>query len=329
MVSILKVSIQYTKNDSFLIKSVGRQYCIDCINRLERIDVPFTTNLNIEKFSCKLIYWVDPFDSAQMIVKLTDLTMKSVYAIDVVLYDTSPSKEMVFQNNEWKATLDMKKKVCTNCVFNRQSFGLVNRKKAQYHFPGHNLYIHRKPQPNEGQSIIVNHIVSLLENEAFADVHFDVTGARLPAHTLIVSAGSPVLAAMFQNDFEERSTGIVNIKDTSVETFRQFLRYLYTGNMPECKEDATVADLFGMADKYGVDSLKEECAVCLAEQLDVENAVDTLIKAYLHSSTTLYEETMSFVSRNASAICSQPSWLILMKEYPDLCFEATQFISLK
>ena len=177
--------------------------------------------------------------------------------------------------------------------------------------------------------MILKHVASLLDNETSADIEFHVNGTKLVAHSLIVSAGSPVLAAMFQNDFQEKSKRIATIKDTTVEVFQQFLRYLYTGDVLENKKDAIVTDLFALADKYGVDSLKDECAVYMAEQLSVENAVDTLIAAHLHSSTTLYEETVSFISRNATAVYSHRDWFILMIENPKFCFQVSQCIKSK
>ena len=320
------MSVRTTKNDSFLIKSMDRQYCIECIDRLQSIDSPFTTELMVGKFSCKLVHLVNPFKSNQIIVKLIGLPVTFLYAADVVFYDTTPNKAMVLEKDEWTVTLDMKKQVCFSCVLNRQMSSLINRNKVQYHFPSHNLYLYRKPHTKKGQSTIVNHVASLLDNETSADIEFHVNGTKLVAHSLIVSAGSPVLAAMFQNDFQEKSKRIATINDTTVEVFQQFLRYLYTGDVLENKKDAIVPDLFALADKYGVDSLKDECAVYMAEQLSVENAVDTLIAAHLHSSTILYEETVSFISRNMLTVCSCADWLSFMKEYPELCFVVNKSI---
>jgi len=339
----VKISLEKMKNNSFLIKTVVEPDI--CLQHGGLDHLPISTKLTEEEFSCELNYRVNPLSSHQIIVTLTDTA--SVSAVDVIPLNAGPSREMtkkeekrivLSDNGErmivkreewWEVVLGMNRTICSECTDHslmRMMMTPVSFPNAQCHFPSHNLYIHCKPKENKGKLVILKHLTSLLENEALADVHFDVTGTRLPAHTLIVSAGSPVLAAMFQNGFEERSTRIVHITDASVEVFRQFLRYLYTGNTPECKEDAMVADLFVMADKYGVDSLKEECALCLAEQLKMENAVNTLIQSHLHSSKTLYEETIYFMSRNALAVCSNSGWLRFMKEYPDLCFEANQRI---
>ena len=79
----------------------------------------------------------------------------------------------------------------------------------------------------------MDNIESLLKNQTLVDMEFEIGGNKLPAHVAIVAARSPVLAAMFQNDFKESHTKIVKIEDTTVDVFQQFLNYLYTGKMEE------------------------------------------------------------------------------------------------
>jgi len=322
----MKVTIQQLQDNLVLIKSVERQYCIDCIGRIQSLDLPFTNNLVAEKFSCKLTHIVDSINSDQIQVNLTNTSMKTVCAVDVILFDSSPRKSMALENDEWKVALVMEKRICNNCVFNRGTSGLTSRSKTQYHFPSHNVFIHLKPKSMEGQAIILNHIASLLENGALADIQFHINDTILPAHSLIISAASPVLAAMFFNNFQEKSTRIVTIIDASLEAFKQFLRYLYTGNILDGVKEVMAADLFVLADKYGVEPLKEECTVCLVEQLSVMNAVDTLIIAHLHSSTVLYQEAISFMSRNASAVYSSSRFLDFKMDFPDLYLEVDSMI---
>ena len=113
----------------------------------------------------------------------------------------------------------------------------------------------KKPKTDEAP--ILQNIVSLLKNRNPEDMTFEIGGNNLHAHTEIVGASSPVLAAMFQNDFEESRTQTVKIEDTTVEVFQQFLHYLYANQVPEMKKEGIAAGLFELADKYEVDSLKE------------------------------------------------------------------------
>ena len=131
---------------------------------------------------------------------------------------------------------------------------------------------------------------------------------------------------MFQQDFVEKKTGIVEIKDTKPEVFRQLLQYLYTGKASLIEKDGMAHDLLVAADKYAVETLKEECAEILVKNLKIENALRTLIIAHLHSSSKLHEATLSFMSKHGKAICSRSDWMDLIKTYPELCFQATQLM---
>ena len=345
----VRISLEKMKNCSFLIKTVVEPDI--CLQHGGAEELPISTQLTEGDFSCSLYYRVDPQSPSQITVTLTSVT--SLSAVEVILLDATPNLEMIKNESThipstnnggemmekkgefWEVTLDMKRKFCLKCYQSQQSLirmvtapvsSVPPASNSQYHFPSHNLYLHLKSYTDKGNSVILKHVASLLDNETSADIEFHVNGTKLVAHSLIVSAGSPVLAAMFQNDFQEKSKRIATINDTTVEVFQQFLRYLYTGDVLENKKDAIVPDLFALADKYGVDSLKDECAVYMAEQLSVENAVDTLIAAHLHSSTILYEETVSFISRNMLTVCSCADWLSFMKEYPELCFVVNKSI---
>ena len=247
--------------------------------------------------------------------------IREVSKVDVLSFGDcdTPMGEMTKRGNDWIHTLPSYHIKCSGCLIKKTC------RATYYRFPDYVLFVQLK-KPKIDVAPILQNIVSFLKNRNREDMTFEIGGNNLHAHTQIVGASSPVLAAMFQNDFKEGLTKTVKIEDTTVEVFQQFLHYLYTNQVPEMKKEGIAAGLFELADKYAVDSLKEESAICLAKQLDVENAVKTLIAAYLHSSESLQQKTLSFMSKNGLAICSRPDWLQLMENYPKLCFQATQRI---
>ena len=168
------------------------------------------------------------------------------------------------------------------------------------------------------------HLAKLLKEQTLTDITFKVKNETFKAHTIIVAAGSPVLSAMFKNNLIENRTRIVEVKDTKPQVFKQLLQYLYTGNASQIEHGGMAHYLFVAADTYGVGSLKEECVSVLIKNLKVENAVHTLVFTHLHFSKKLHDATLSFMSSNATAICSRKDWMDLMKTYPDLCLQATQ-----
>ena len=179
----------------------------------------------------------------------------------------------------------------------------------------------------KGSKHVLEHLEKLWENKTISDVTFKCGDKLIKAHTLILASGSPVLAAMFQNDFKENQKRMVLIKDIEAKVFENFLRYIYVG---ECdlleKGGNEVANLLVAADKYAVDSLKEECAIYLSQTLTVENASKYLVLAHLHNVHKLHESALDFMSKNAKAVCSRKDWMDVIKSYPELCFQATQLM---
>jgi speckle-type POZ protein len=128
---------------------------------------------------------------------------------------------------------------------------------------------------------------------------------------------------MFQHNFRENQEKVVEIKDINPDVFEALLCYIYIGNG---RRNVDVAELLVAADKYAVETLKEECALFLSRKLTVKNAVQYLVLAHLHSSRKLREASLHFISKNAKAICSSKDWMEIIKNYPELCFQATQLI---
>lgn len=90
----------------------------------------------------------------------------------------------------------------------------------------------------------------------FTDVDFLVGNESLGAHRFLLSASSPVFAAMFKSGMGEAQTGIVRISDVDPVTFKHFLEFLYTGRVAAT---AKREELFVVADKYQVETLAHLC----------------------------------------------------------------------
>lgn len=180
----------------------------------------------------------------------------------------------------------------------------------------------------QGEKNIMNGFAQLFTNQIQCDVQFQFPSEKsVGSHVSVLSAGSPVFAAMFQaGRFEEATTRKVTIEDVEMDVFTQLLTYLYTGNAPELNNEQITQPLFEAADKYGVETLKRECVDVMLTRLTVNNAIDMLVWSHLHSIPKLYEATMNFVAAHGNQLCFLPEWMDLMKNYPDLCFSATQRI---
>ena len=68
----------------------------------------------------------------------------------------------------------------------------------------------------KGLKAINNNLSKLLGNESLADIKFVFGDDKVPAHSAIIAASSPVFAAMFEGGrFKEGQTRTVNVEDNS------------------------------------------------------------------------------------------------------------------
>ena len=288
-------------------------------------NIPSHYEFNVENFSCRLDYqWSNVHKKGTAInYRLSAVNSDAgLKGIDLIELDVG------YSDIKYMKKIPMK---IENGVWNIYRSNQQDPKHRFYtptygYTKPHIFFIYTKPTIKKRQGVIQKYVESLFMNHSLADIKFVVNGHEFPAHNLIVAAGSPVLATMFQNDFKEKQTRIVTIEDTSADTFKLFLNYLYTGDLPTASQEDLLVGLFQLAHKYEVTSLKEEMVEYIVEELKVENAADILIVSYLFSSTNLYDETLAFIAENSVAICSRPEWLDLVREYPELCFNAFLFI---
>ena len=162
-------------------------------------------------------------------------------------------------------------------------------------------------------------------------VIYCLDNGKLKAHSPILCAGSPVLAATLSHDFTESRSRVIEINGIEQQVFAKLLQYIYTGSTGGNAEESNAADaeslleeLLSAADMYQVVLLKEECASALAETLQMDNVTRILVLAHLHSCDSLLEAAMNFLVKNAKEVSSRPDWYQLMEKYPKLCFQATQ-----
>ena len=87
----------------------------------------------------------------------------------------------------------------------------------------------------------------LFESQRFSDVTLSVGGREFQAHKALLAARSPVFAAMFEHEMEERKHNRVDITDVDHEVLREMLRFIYTGKTNNLEKMAD--DLLAAADK--------------------------------------------------------------------------------
>ena len=231
---------------------------------------------------------------------------------------------------------------CSDWIFNtltHHRLSCLSCEPHQFHLPFNQVVVNfstsifneEEPRSSEraikeGEKSALDRLSNLLEDSTFSDVTFNVEEECFRAHTSILAAASPMMSAMFQHDFKETRTRVVNIEDTKPVIFKQLLQYIYTGTASQVEDEEVTMDLFVAADKYGVEALKEECSLILGRKLNVDNVVSILILSHLHSMPNLFNVCLSFMVNNNRTVCSHPDYAILMEKWPKLCFLVNQLM---
>ncbi|XP_065222354.1 speckle-type POZ protein-like isoform X3 [Planococcus citri] len=138
---------------------------------------------------------------------------------------------------------------------------------------------------------------SLLENPKCADVIFTTNGSNYPAHKYVLSARSPVFAAMFKRkDLKNGKIRKIRINVTHMgeEVLRAMLRYIYTGKYENIGK---LADkLFVAGAKYGLEELRKISEQTLCQTLTAENAEDMFVFAKKHHANELKSKAAQFIA---------------------------------
>ena len=74
--------------------------------------------------------------------------------------------------------------------------------------------------------------------------------------------------------------------------------------------------LLMLADKYMVRRLKSLCEESLGERLEVSNAAEMLVRAYLHEAKSLQADAVDFVTSNMVKVMETPGWKTVTESHP-------------
>jgi speckle-type POZ protein len=162
------------------------------------------------------------------------------------------------------------------------------------------------------------HLKQLFERKLLTDVVIHVKDEKFDAHKLILSARSQVFLAMFQSDLTEAQSNTIKIEDIKPAVFKEVLRFIYTDQVEQLDEIAE--ELLAVAERYMLELLKSKCESHLARKITVENCVDFLLLADLHSAVGLKTFVLDFFRLRAAEVAQTASWQQLMHSANPLLF---------
>ena len=148
----------------------------------------------------------------------------------------------------------------------------------------------------------------------------NVDNVKFPAHKFMLSARSPVFAAMFQHDTKENQEDAVDIPHIQSDAFKVALKFIYTGDVKGVEKYAD--ELLGFANQYDLDQLKSRCEDVMAAELSLVNAFHHLVSAELNCAKRLKKMAISYLIKDE--ILSTADWKDFATSHPLLLLELYQ-----
>jgi len=129
---------------------------------------------------------------------------------------------------------------------------------------------------------------------------------------------------MFKSGMLESKRGEnveIDIEDTDEPTFKEMLRFIYTGECDKTTLQDKAVELLALADRYDLQCLKLMCEDVMLQRLTVENAGETLAFADTYHSCQLKKCIMEYIVENFFQAIATDSFKNLCIKMPLLVAE--------
>jgi hypothetical protein len=167
----------------------------------------------------------------------------------------------------------------------------------------------------------------LLQSGEFADAEIVCDGTSFLCHKIVLASASPVFKAMLTNNMKEKETGKIVVEGIDKDTIPDMLNYIYGVKIDKMIEKAE--NLLAVAERYDLKQLKDYCEQLLVSSLKLENCVDYLMIADMHSANLLQSTVIKFMVDNARELEMQVDWQDTLVKFPKLHLQFSQELLLK
>jgi len=197
---------------------------------------------------------------------------------------------------------------------------------SQHSSPQPTSHSHSQPPSRPSLPLTVRSLLSdfkkLLFSSDLSDVTFRIGDESIPAHQLILRTRVPYFERLFVSGMKETISKVITVEDFDFADFKEFLKFVYSGELPEKLETSPKVYLL-MADKYDVQDLKESCSLAFRKKLTFSNVIDTLILAHTYHCPLLKERCFRGLRKEWKAKMAKESFAPL-KPHPELMLEFIQ-----
>nr|XP_042905163.1 TD and POZ domain-containing protein 3 [Parasteatoda tepidariorum] len=155
-----------------------------------------------------------------------------------------------------------------------------------------------------------------------SDIVFQIGDKTIPAHKSILIAHSPIFLKMATNGTLESLNNCILISDVPYDVFDCFLKYLYSGEI-EDKSFPTVTELYTLASKYEIQTLKRECSGIVVSYLNLDRVCEILKLAYINGDESLKRKSKEFAANHIQDLISKDEWKELIASDLAIGYEVT------
>ncbi|XP_010522237.1 PREDICTED: BTB/POZ and TAZ domain-containing protein 3 isoform X2 [Tarenaya hassleriana] len=151
-----------------------------------------------------------------------------------------------------------------------------------------------------------------------ADVYVVTDGdSRIPAHSSVLAASSPVLRNLLNQSRPKNGTRHLKIPGVLYEAVYVFIRFLHSSRYEEEEMKKLVLHLLVLSHCYSVPSLKRICARVLEEGwINKENVIDVLQLARKCDVPRVCYKCVSMVIRDFKSVSSTEGWKVMRRCNP-------------
>lgn len=173
-----------------------------------------------------------------------------------------------------------------------------------------------------------NDLLRLYLDSKFCDIEITTGDRVFSVHKTVICARSRVFSAMFENDTQEKNSGVVDIPDVDSATMNRMLTYMYS-DVIEDMDFKEVEKMYVAADKYEVLPLKKHCSSVLKSIISVENLADIYSLSDMHQDRDLKTAVEGYVFVYMKKIFKSSEWKKFMELNAQLSAELMHNVLLK
>ncbi|XP_021936868.1 kelch-like protein 5 isoform X2 [Zootermopsis nevadensis] len=155
----------------------------------------------------------------------------------------------------------------------------------------------------------LNRMEAYLVNNQLTDVTLIAGSRHIPAHRLVLSAGSEYFAAMFTSDLREATQSEVVLQDVDGDALWMLVHYCYTGRI-ELRED-TVETLLSTACLLQLTAVVDACCSFLMKQLHPSNCIGIRLFADTQGCMDLLKVAHNFTTEHFMEVIPNQEFLML------------------